>query len=113
MLNTADLYRLVVHVEKRQWQLASVGDPQQLQVVRSADKRHSVAERVARERLTDRYDAAVKTVAAFFGYAGQTGHLNLEIAMLVEHQGETVARLDESTEVNRAADTVVGRSPRR
>jgi len=90
-----------------------VGDPQQLQVVRSAGKRQSVAERDARERLTDRYDAAVKTVAEFFGYAGQTGHLNMKIAMLVERQGETVARLDESTEVNRAADTVVGRSPRR
>ena len=33
MLNTADLYRLVVHAEDRQWRLALVGDPQQLQAV--------------------------------------------------------------------------------
>ncbi len=33
MLNTADLYRLVVHAEQRQWRLALVGDPFQLQAV--------------------------------------------------------------------------------
>ena len=33
MLNTADLYRLVTHCEQRQWRLALVGDPQQLQAV--------------------------------------------------------------------------------
>ena len=33
MLNTADLYRLVVHTEQRQWRLALVGDPFQLQAV--------------------------------------------------------------------------------
>ena len=33
MLNTSDLYRLVVHAEKRQWRLALVGDPFQLQAV--------------------------------------------------------------------------------
>ena len=33
MLNTADLYRLVVHAEERQWRLALVGDPHQLQAV--------------------------------------------------------------------------------
>jgi conjugative relaxase-like TrwC/TraI family protein len=33
MLNTSDLYRLVVHAEKRQWRLALIGDPFQLQAV--------------------------------------------------------------------------------
>ena len=33
MLNTADLYRLVVHTEQRRWRLALVGDPFQLQAV--------------------------------------------------------------------------------
>ena len=33
MLNTADLYRLVVHTEQRQWRLVLVGDPFQLQAV--------------------------------------------------------------------------------
>ncbi len=33
MLNTADLHRLVVHAEQRQWRLALVGDPHQLQAV--------------------------------------------------------------------------------
>jgi conjugative relaxase-like TrwC/TraI family protein len=33
MLNTADLYRLVVHAEQRQWRLVLVGDPFQLQAV--------------------------------------------------------------------------------
>ncbi len=33
MLNTADLYRLVVHAEERQWRLVLVGDPFQLQAV--------------------------------------------------------------------------------
>jgi conjugative relaxase-like TrwC/TraI family protein len=33
MLNTADLYRIVVHAEQRQWRLALVGDPHQLQAV--------------------------------------------------------------------------------
>ncbi|MGB0112691.1 MAG: MobF family relaxase [Ilumatobacteraceae bacterium] len=33
MLNTVDLYRLVVHAEDRQWRLALIGDPQQLQAV--------------------------------------------------------------------------------
>ena len=69
-------------------------------------KRESVAEREARERLRDRYDAEVKAVAEFFGYAGQIGQLNAKIDVLVERQVETVARLAESTDVNRAADTV-------
>ena len=42
----------------------------------------------------------------FFGYAGQIDQLNAKIDVLVERQGETVARLAESTDVNRAADTV-------
>ena len=33
MLNTADLHQLVVHAEQRQWRLALVGDPHQLQAV--------------------------------------------------------------------------------
>jgi conjugative relaxase-like TrwC/TraI family protein len=33
MLNTADLHRLVVHAEQRQWRLVLVGDPHQLQAV--------------------------------------------------------------------------------
>ena len=33
MLNTADLHRLVVHAERREWRLALVGDPHQLQAV--------------------------------------------------------------------------------
>ena len=33
MLNTSDLSRLVVHAEQRQWRLALVGDPHQLQAV--------------------------------------------------------------------------------
>ena len=33
MLNTSDLYRLVVHAEQRQWRLALVGDPHQLRAV--------------------------------------------------------------------------------
>jgi conjugative relaxase-like TrwC/TraI family protein len=33
MLTTADLHRLVVHAEQRQWRLALVGDPYQLQAV--------------------------------------------------------------------------------
>ncbi len=33
MLNTADLYRLVMRTEQRQWRLALIGDPQQLQAV--------------------------------------------------------------------------------
>jgi hypothetical protein len=69
-------------------------------------KRESVAEREARERLRDRYDAEVKAVAEFFGYAGQIEQLNAKIDVLVERQVETVARLAESTDVNRAADTV-------
>ena len=69
-------------------------------------KRESVAEREARERLRDRYDAEVKAVAEFFGYAGQIDQLNAKIDVLVERQVETVARLAESTDVNRAADTV-------
>ena len=69
-------------------------------------KRESVAEREARERLRDRYDAEVKAVAEFFGYAGQIDQLNAKIDVLVERQIETVARLAESTDVNRAADTV-------
>ncbi len=69
-------------------------------------KRESVAEREARERLRDRYDAEVKAVAEFFGYAGQIDQLNAKIDALVERQVETVARLAESTDVNRAADTV-------
>ncbi len=67
-------------------------------------KRESVAEREARERLRDRYDAEVNAV--FFGYAGQIDQLNAKIDVLVERQVETVARLAESTDVNRAADTV-------
>ena len=69
-------------------------------------KRESVAEREARERLRDRYDAEVKAVAEFFGYAGQIDQLNAKIDVLVERQVETVARLAESTDVSRAADTV-------
>lgn len=69
-------------------------------------KRESVAEREARERMRDRYDAEVKAVVEFFGYAGQIDQLNAKIDVLVERQGETVARLAESTDVNRAADTV-------
>lgn len=71
-----------------------------------ARKRESVAEREARERLRDRYDAEVKAVAEFFGYAGQIDQLNAKIEVLVEQQVDTVARLAESTDVNRAADTV-------
>jgi conjugative relaxase-like TrwC/TraI family protein len=33
MLNTADLHQLVTHAEQRQWRLALVGDPHQLQAV--------------------------------------------------------------------------------
>jgi hypothetical protein len=33
MLNTADLHQLVMHAEQRQWRLALVGDPHQLQAV--------------------------------------------------------------------------------
>ena len=33
MLNTADLHQLVAHAEQRQWRLALVGDPHQLQAV--------------------------------------------------------------------------------
>jgi len=33
MLNTADLHQLIVHAEQRQWRLALVGDPHQLQAV--------------------------------------------------------------------------------
>ena len=69
-------------------------------------KRESVAEREARERMRDRYDFEVKAVVEFFGYAGQIDQLNAKIDVLVERQGETVARLAESTDVNRAADTV-------
>ena len=69
-------------------------------------KRESMAEREARERLRDRYDAEVKAVAAFFGYAGQIDQLNAKIDVLAKRQLETVARLAESTDVNRAADTV-------
>jgi hypothetical protein len=69
-------------------------------------RRESVAEREARERLRDRYDAEVKAVAEFFGYAGQIDQLNAKIDVLVERQVETVARLAESTDVSRAADTV-------
>ncbi len=50
-------------------------------------KRESVAEREARERLRDRYDAEVKAVAEFFGYAGQIDQLNAKIDLLVERQG--------------------------
>lgn len=71
-----------------------------------ARKRESVAEREARERLRDRYDSEVKAVAEFFGYAGQIDQLNAKIEVLVERQVETVVRLAESTDVNRAADTV-------
>jgi hypothetical protein len=56
--------------------------------------------------MRDRYDAEVKAVVEFFGYAGQIDQLNAKIDVLVERQGETVARLAESTDVNRAADTV-------
>ena len=70
------------------------------------NKRESVAEREARERLRDRYEAEVKAVAQFFGYASQIDQLNAKIDVLVDHQGETVARLAESADVNRAADTV-------
>lgn len=69
-------------------------------------KRESVAEREARERLRDRYDAEVKAVAEFFGYAGQIDQLNAKIDVLLDRQVETVARLAESTDVSRAADTV-------
>ena len=69
-------------------------------------KRESVAEREARERMRDRYDLEVKALVEFFGYAGQIDQLNAKIDVLVERQGETVARLAESTDVNRAADTV-------
>ena len=69
-------------------------------------KRESVAEREARERLRDRYDAEVKAVAEFFGYAGQIDQLNAKIDALIERQVATVARLAESTDVTRAADTV-------
>ena len=64
------------------------------------------AEREARELLRDRYDAEVKAVAEFFGYAGQIDQLNAKIDVLVERQVKTVARRAESTDVNRAADTV-------
>lgn len=69
-------------------------------------KSETVAEREARERLRNRYDAEVKAVAEFFGYAAQIDQLNAKIDVLVERQGETVALLAESTDVNRAADTV-------
>lgn len=69
-------------------------------------KRESVAEREARERMRDRYDAEVKAVVEFFGYAGQIDQLSAKIDVLVERQVETVVRLAESTDVNRAADTV-------
>ena len=75
-------------------------------------KRESVAEREARERLRDRYDAEVKAVAEFFGYAGQIDQLNAKIEVLVERQVETVARLAESTDVNRTADTVCWSIPK-
>jgi len=69
-------------------------------------KRESVAEREARERLRDRYDAEVRAVAEFFGYASQIDQLNAKIDVLIERQVETVARLAESTDASRAADTV-------
>lgn len=73
---------------------------------RMARKRESVAEREARERLRDRYDAEVRAVAEFFGYAGQIDRLNAKIDVLAERQVETVAWLAESTGVSRVADTV-------
>lgn len=71
-----------------------------------ARKRETVGEREARERLRNRYDAEVRAVSEFFGYAGQIDQLNAKIEVLVDRQAETVARLAESTDVNRAADTV-------
>lgn len=71
-----------------------------------ARKRGSAAEREARERLRDRYDAEVKAVAEFFGLADQIDVLNAKIEVLVERQEQTVAGLVESADVNRAADTV-------
>lgn len=71
-----------------------------------ARKRGSAAEREARERLRDRYDAEVKAVAEFFGLADQIDVLHAKIEVLVDRQEQTVARLVESTDVNRAADTV-------
>lgn len=71
-----------------------------------ARKRGSAGERDARERLRDRYDAEVKAVSQFFGYADQIDQLRAKIEVLVERQAETVAGLAESTDVARAADTV-------
>lgn len=71
-----------------------------------ARKRGSAEEREARERLRDRYDAEVKAVSEFFGYAGQIDQLNAKIEVLIERQEDTVARLADSTDVARAADTV-------
>ena len=71
-----------------------------------ARKRGSAAEREARDRLRDRYDAEVKAVAEFFGLADQIDVLNAKIEVLVDRQEQTVAGLVESTDVNRAADTV-------
>ena len=45
------------------------------------------------EKLRDRYEAEVKAVAEFFGYAGQIDQLNAKIDVLVERQVD--AALDE------------------
>ena len=66
----------------------------------------SAAEREARDRIRDRYDAEVKAVAEFFGYADQIDKLRQKIEALEAQQAIVAAGLAEATDPARAAATV-------
>lgn len=66
----------------------------------------SVAEREARDKVRDRYDAEVKAVGEFFGFAGQIDKLQDKIDAIAAKQADVVVRLADETGPARAAATV-------
>ena len=69
-------------------------------------KRETVAEREARVRVRERFDAEVKAVGEFFGYAEQIDQLQQRVAVLEAQQADTVVGLVGATDVARAAATI-------
>lgn len=66
----------------------------------------STAEREARDRARDRYDAEVKAVAAYFGLEDQVAKLRDKISVIEAQQAEVVADLAADSGAARAAATV-------
>ena len=64
------------------------------------------AEREARDRVKQRYDAQLAAINDFFTRERRIEALRAEIATLEAEQGEAVAKLVEATSVAQAAETI-------